>query len=244
MQALNDNDLLRLWEQGRTMPIQHRAVAILVCGNPESTWDKLVELTVGERDRRLIRLRELTFGPSVNGLALCRHCHEQMELTLDTRELIQPVSVEKPSPVFVADMQSDITLRSPTTADLLTLDPGQSLDQARRQLIRQCVVAGDKEDQGVRPQMLSDEVIDALPTQVPASDPMAEVYLDVRCPSCEKPSQVLFDIVQLLWAEIATAAKRLLWEIHHLARAYAWRESDILAMSSSRRQIYLEMVGV
>jgi hypothetical protein len=243
MQALNDNDLLRIWEQGRTMPIQRRALAILISGCPNNTWDDLVELSVGERDRRLIRLRELTFGPSVKGLALCGHCHEQMELTVDTRELTGPRPVGEPTPVLVAGMQHHITLRPPTTADLLALDPEQSLDQARRQLIRRCVVSTGKEGQGVVQHILSDEVIDSLPAQASKSDPMDEVYLDVRCPSCKNSSQVLFDIVQLLWDEIATAAKRLLWEIHHLARAYAWREADILTMSSSRRQMYLEMVG-
>ena len=44
-------------------------------------------------------------------------------------------------------------------------------------------------------------------------------------------------------AELATQAKRLLREVHFLARAYGWREADILAMSARRRQAYLEMVG-
>jgi hypothetical protein len=31
-------------------------------------------------------------------------------------------------------------------------------------------------------------------------------------------------------------------EVHRLARVYGWREADILSMSASRRQFYLEMV--
>jgi hypothetical protein len=38
-------------------------------------------------------------------------------------------------------------------------------------------------------------------------------------------------------------AKAYLNEVHMLAWAYGWREADILAMSSARRQFYLERVG-
>ena len=42
----------------------------------------------------------------------------------------------------------------------------------------------------------------------------------------------------------AREATRLLGEVHTLARAYHWREAEILAMSSRRRQAYLELAGV
>jgi len=51
-----------------------------------------------------------------------------------------------------------------------------------------------------------------------------------------------FDIASFFWAEICVQAKRLLREVHTLARAYGWREMDILSMSPARRQFYLEMV--
>jgi len=53
---------------------------------------------------------------------------------------------------------------------------------------------------------------------------------------------VMFDIVSFFWSEICVQAKRLLREVHILARAYGWREADILSMSAARRQLYLEMV--
>ncbi len=31
--------------------------------------------------------------------------------------------------------------------------------------------------------------------------------------------------------------------VHALARAYGWREADVLAMSEARRHFYLELVG-
>jgi hypothetical protein len=53
---------------------------------------------------------------------------------------------------------------------------------------------------------------------------------------------VLFDIVSFFWTELSAQAKRLLREVHTLARGYGWREADILAMSARRRQLYLDLV--
>ena len=38
-------------------------------------------------------------------------------------------------------------------------------------------------------------------------------------------------------------AGRMLLDIHALARAYGWSESDILALPPRRRQAYLELVA-
>jgi hypothetical protein len=70
------------------------------------------------------------------------------------------------------------------------------------------------------------------------------VLLDFTCPGCNYQWQSLFDITAFFWQEIAAFVKRLLREVHTLAKAYGWREADILAMSHQRRQFYLEMVGV
>jgi hypothetical protein len=52
-----------------------------------------------------------------------------------------------------------------------------------------------------------------------------------------------FDIAAYLWQEVDARARRALRDTHTLARAYGWREADILAMSDFRRQQYLEMVA-
>ena len=75
-----------------------------------------------------------------------------------------------------------------------------------------------------------------------ALDPQAEVLIDLSCPACQAREQILFDIAAFFWSEIAARAKRLLHEIHLLARAYCWSEADILGMSPGRRDCYLTMV--
>jgi hypothetical protein len=76
-----------------------------------------------------------------------------------------------------------------------------------------------------------------------ASDPVAEVLLDLRCPLCAHSWQALFDIASFLWMEISAHARRLLREVDALARAYGWGEAEILGLSATRRQAYLELIG-
>jgi hypothetical protein len=54
---------------------------------------------------------------------------------------------------------------------------------------------------------------------------------------------VPFDIVTFLWREIENLAGHLLRDVHTLASAYGWRESDILALSAARRDFYLAALG-
>ena len=74
-------------------------------------------------------------------------------------------------------------------------------------------------------------------------DPMAEIQIQLACPACTQHWPLILDIASFVWTEIATQAKRLLAEVHILARAYGWREADILAMSDRRRRHYLDMVS-
>jgi hypothetical protein len=51
------------------------------------------------------------------------------------------------------------------------------------------------------------------------------------------------DPAEFLWAAAEAQARRLLLEVDALARAYGWREPDVLALPPARRRAYLELVG-
>lgn len=42
MRGLSDNELLGLWEEGRALPNQRRALAMLMAGCPEGALEELV----------------------------------------------------------------------------------------------------------------------------------------------------------------------------------------------------------
>jgi hypothetical protein len=75
------------------------------------------------------------------------------------------------------------------------------------------------------------------------SDPQADIHIALSCPLCKSEKKIAFDISSFLWSELNAWAVRTLREVHILASAYCWRETDILAMSPWRRQFYLEVLN-
>jgi len=84
--------------------------------------------------------------------------------------------------------------------------------------------------------------IEALSDQMSKSDPQSDLILDLECPECKHKWQILFDIVKFFWTEINSHARHLLDDVHTLAYAYGWSETDILSMSANRRQFYIDRV--
>jgi hypothetical protein len=76
-----------------------------------------------------------------------------------------------------------------------------------------------------------------------AADPDADFTFDVRCEVCGLSGTPQLDAGQLLWDEVDACARTLLAEVHLLAGAYGWSESEILALSPERRASYVSMVA-
>ena len=86
-------------------------------------------------------------------------------------------------------------------------------------------------------------VFTAVQERISQVDPQADVTLALTCPACSHRWEAIFDVLTFFWTEIQAWAQRVLREVHVLASAYGSREADILALSPSRRQAYLEMIA-
>jgi hypothetical protein len=75
------------------------------------------------------------------------------------------------------------------------------------------------------------------------ADPRAEIQIELSCPACQNRRSIIFDVLSYLWSEIDDWARRLVMEVHTLASAYGWSESDIMAMSARRRHLYLQVLS-
>src|SRR5215204_6554358 len=87
MRSLSAYDLLRVWEAGEDQHPLDRALTLLAAACPELTWDELAALSVGQRDARLLALRERTSGPRLNGFAECPQCLERLEFDVAVADL-------------------------------------------------------------------------------------------------------------------------------------------------------------
>ena len=226
MHALSATELLSVWEYGSNQFPLQRALTILAAACPEASSESLAHLTIGQRDARLLALRETMFGAELTGITDCPECGEKVELSFNCSDIRPQPDTEAPAELAVQSNGREVRFRLPTTVDLLAVNSSE-------QLLERCLL----ED-------ASPLTIDFLPTiaaKMSTADPFADIHFALNCPNCAHKWEAVFDIVAFLWREISAAARRLLREIHTIASAYGWAEAEILSLSPARRRVYLEM---
>ena len=234
--SLSPQKILDVWEAGRQQHELDRALTLLAAAHPELSRDELADLTIGERDAQLLRLRTAMFGAFAGGTAECPQCGEQVEFSLDTHTLARTGELAETAREIEVD-GTCVRFRLPTSRDLA--DTVAAPDQSRgvRCLVEQCVI------EPRLPKELSDDVVEALSHAMAKADPQAEIIISLGCPNCGKHWELLFDIAHFFWNEIAGQAQRLVYEIDALARTYGWTEREILSLPAQRRRTYLEMLA-
>jgi hypothetical protein len=244
MRPLSPHHLLQIWEIGQSQHPIDRALTLLTFACPEKTVDELVSFSIGQRDAYLLTLRELTFGSKLNGFAECPQCRDRLEFTLnvaDIRVIESMAGVQQEYTLTSGEL--DLQFRLPNSRDLAAIVGYQQVGAASALLAKRCLLQAMREGVPVAWDELPAGAIVQLSKKMAECDPQAEILLDLNCPSCSHSWQVLFDIVSFFWSELSAQAKRLLHEVHLLARFYGWREADILSMSAVRRQFYLDLAS-
>jgi T4 bacteriophage base plate protein len=238
MRALTAKQMLRIWEDGQNRSLLERALIFLSNGCPEEEREVLSRLPIGERDSRLLALRELTFGSNLSSLATCPSCGERLELKFSVDDVRVPAPSDAGQLTFEAD-DYRIGFRLPNSGDLDSLLPGP---EGRMQLLRRCVTSATRNGATQTLDLLPRQHVDALVERIGDADPRADVKAALTCPSCQHCWQAVFDIVSFFWEELEAWVQRILRDVHVLASAYGWREDDVLALSPWRRQFYLRLV--
>lgn len=242
MRPLTEPEVLNVWERGQARSLTERALLVLGAGDDSVSPEALARMCLGERDARLFALREQTIGAPLVGLARCPDCGETVELTFDAADVRPPSVFQQVDTITVTVAGLDLRVRFPNSEDLQAITGLPSVADSRRCLIERCVSTPTRHGKPIGIDDLPLGVIEAISDELAAADPRADVRLALSCPSCGRLWEAAFDIVSFFWSEIAARARRLMREVHTLARAYGWREADILAIGSHRRQVYLEML--
>lgn len=244
MRALSAAELLSAWERGLARPPHERALTLLAAACPESSFDELSALSVGERDARLLTLREWTFGPDLSGLMTCPACGNPLELAFQLADIRVEAGGAQPAGAHALHLNDyDLRFRLPNSLDLAALAGSENVAAGEKLLLKRCLLSARHHDADVSSEELPFEILDAIVAAMDAADPQANVQLQPECVQCGHRWQTAFDIESFLWAEIQAWAARILREVHTLARAYGWREADILNLSPQRRQLYVEMLS-
>ncbi len=145
MQPLSAEKILWLWETARPQHALDRALTILATATPGATRAALADLPIGERDARLLELRELVFGPRAEGFAECPRCAERVEFPLDLAAIAPPgdgrASARSPdSPAeYTAEINgATLRFRLPTSRDLAEVVSAPDSSRALHSLMQCC----------------------------------------------------------------------------------------------------------
>ena len=233
MYALHGERMLQAWERGRECAEPWRALALLELALPERGVESLGTLALAERNALLLELHALTFGPQLEAFAVCPECGAQLEFVVNARGL--EASLQVPGEEAWMEHDTEMRIRPVNTCDLAAAVSADDAVDPRTVLLQRTlspwpVRGGDREVSG-----------DWL-ERFERLNASAEIRCVLPCSGCGERAVLDLDIALFLWREVTVAARRLLAEIHRLARAYGWSEQSIVAMSAARRGTYLEML--
>ncbi len=235
--------MLNVWEQGLNQPPLHRALILLVAAHPDMQADAITELSIGQRDKRLLQLRKRLFGSKLVNTAICPKCTERMEWQNEVTDVIVS-SGEAILNEYDLDIDDyHIRFRLPNSIDVSFAMNLADVEKAQDELLSRCILNVEHADHKSPINTLPKHIIEAIGTRIEVLDPQAEININLRCPECSHQWDVLFDISSFLWAELNDWAERTLQLIHKLARGYGWTEKQILNLSPIRRQLYSGMLG-
>lgn len=243
MRPLGAAEVVAAWEAGRSGSATAAALTLLEMVSPREAELDLVHLPLGDRDRMLLELRRRTLGPRLESATRCDRCGEKIEVSLRTDEVVLEPREEPTHEISFERDGFAARLRLPTSEDLLAIEDCGSVEAARGALLDRLVLDARRDGSAVPPADLTADEVAAVEEALERADPQAEVTLEVVCPECGHRRLAQLDVARFFVEELDVHAGRLLAEVHLLARAYGWRESEILALSAARRRRYLEMVG-
>jgi hypothetical protein len=229
---------LAAWERGLSQRPFEQALTLLSAACPDETTSELAVLSIGQRDVRLLRLRAWVFGERLSSISRCPQCAETLEFEFNVSDIL--VEDEPPATLSLEVDGYSVEFRLPNSADLTAI--AEANGQASARLLERCILSLSRAGIPIAVSALPAAVMNAITDCMAQADPQTDVQLDLTCPACGQNWHAPFDIVSYFWSEVNVWAGRLLSEVHTLAFTYGWDEADILAMSSTRRKRYLEMI--
>lgn len=234
-------ELLTAWERGLSQNMTARALTLLAAALPQTPPGVLARMSIGRRDALLLQLHAALFGEQIAGAILCPKCGEHLEFNCSARAFQFEHNMDEREAHVLHSADFEIHFRLPNSLDFMVLSAHKSPQDARTKLLQRCVLQIAHNGETRTQQLLPSEALAALITRMAELDPQAEIKLALACVACSEKWQAVFDIAHFLWAEINAWAPRMLRDVHLLAAAYGWNETEILQLSPLRRHFYLEL---
>ena len=242
MHNLTDQDLFSIWEKALDQPALAKSLMILGPAYPDSSFNDLASLSIGERDARLLDIREQLFGSTLQNEAECPACNKKVEWQTPIKAFkLQAFGLDNSNQSLELTYDDHtFQFRLPNTTDLLSLAKGLNVVSQADEIIQKCIT--DTSFPDFNPSTIKPELKDRIIQKMEESDPQADIKLNLVCPECKHDWVMTFDIVDYLWTEINYWAIEMIHDIYLLARNFGWTEKEILEMSRFRRNAYIQLI--
>jgi hypothetical protein len=214
---------------------------MLVVAEPQANVETLAGLSVGQRDARLLALRSALFGSKLAVVERCPRCNEDMEVELDSGDLLLPAPAQQDTDFTLSSDGCRVRFRLPNSLDLIAATGCADVAQAQALLLERCMIEAFRDEEPITSTALSPADVSALANRMSELDPQTDLQLRLRCAECRHEWKLMFDVLPFLWCELNAWATRALHEVHRLATAYGWSEGAILSMTAARRRHYLAL---
>jgi hypothetical protein len=233
---MTDQQLLDLFETAIGLHPVSRAALLTAAFCPGLQHEHAAAMPVGARNRLLWDTATRWIGNPFVAVDECPSCGSRQDFELPGRH---PFSGRATADAITVDADGIvIRARPPDSNDLLVAAEAPTAQGARRVLLDRCVEVVTPDDR--TPADLDDAVVARVERALEEADPGAAMQMDLGCAACGERWVSGLDIADFLWVIVRARAERLMDDIAALAAAYGWPESDVLAMTSWRRQAYLE----
>ncbi len=202
-------------------------------------------LSVASRLKRLLHVLRDTEGISALPLRVhcpATNCRQTLELELALAELdsLHDEAADGELLRFPRGEAEPLAFRRPTGDDLRRWRSANlTTSTAPETLFRTLLVSPSAE-----PEPLEPRSVDACLEAFAEFDALVAFEVSTTCPHCAHTSPHPVDLESLALNHLRSAQERLYREIHFLAQAYGWSETEILAVPRRRRLRYLAHLGV
>src|SRR5216684_15271 len=173
MRALSAMELLHAWERASALPPVDSALALLEAADDQAEDDP-AQYPLGERDARLMSLRESVFGREARAIVRCPACAADLEVGFDLADLRATVAGCAADGLTFSVQGYEGRFRLPNSTDLRALSPlSGDPSAARRQLLARCVVDARCDGETVGADALPEAVREAISRRMTEADPQA-----------------------------------------------------------------------
>jgi hypothetical protein len=233
MAMLSAAQLFALWEPASGAPAHQRLEPLVAALNP---GEAIAQDTLGARNRRLLALQAALGEPPPGAHLRCRQCGTDNEFAVPAADILACPVPAASARVVIRSGSRRLTFRLPRMADLseaASSEPGDALGL----IVARCRIGGAPDDP------IPPAAVARLAARFEALDPAARILIDLACAECGAALRATVDLAEFAAAAVERLIDRLQREIHVIAGAYGWTESEILALPQSRRRRYVAMIA-